>query len=51
MFGSTPDQTLREQMPEVVKYVGKHFERKTVQIKESLISFIQTSHKGRWQLG
>ena len=40
-----PDQAHCEQMSEVVRYVEVDFERKTVRIRESFLSFIQISQK------
>lgn len=45
MFDSTPDQSHREQMSEVVRYVEIDFEKKTVRVRESFLGFIQISQK------
>ena len=44
-FDSTPDKAHLEQMSEIVRYVDINFEKKTVQIKESFLGFIQMSNK------
>ncbi len=46
MFDTTPDHAHREQMSEIVRYVDINFDKKkTVQIKESFLGFIQISGK------
>lgn len=45
LFDSTPDIAHREQFSEVVRYVDIDFDKKTVQIKESFLGFIELHSK------
>ena len=45
LFDSTPDQTHREQISEVVRFVDVDFDRKKVCVRESFLGFIQITHK------
>ena len=45
IFDSTPDQAHREQVSEVVRYVDIDFDKKTVCVKESFLSFLQLHQK------
>ena len=45
MFDSTPDQAHREQMSDVVRYAEVYFEKKTVQVRESFLGYIQIREK------
>ena len=45
IFDSTPDQTHREQVTEVVRYVDIDFDKKTVCVKESFLGFLQLHQK------
>ncbi|CAH1973136.1 unnamed protein product [Acanthoscelides obtectus] len=45
MFDSTPDIAHRDQMSEVVRFVDIDFEKKTVQVKETFLGFIEITVK------